>query len=330
MLDNSEQTTAASLGSPGKESIVEFRQAEHLLAIATYGSVSKAANHLRIAQPSLSQSLQALERETRCILFHRVRRGLIPTVAGEALVRSARQLLRDVTTARSTVAYAAGVAEGQLDLGAIGLPLERLPFAIAAFGPRFPQVKLRVFTPAHEEDVKRDVQLGRTEVGFTTLGPNDLVQSAHGENDLEITPLGLGELVCVLPPGTDPALPNPLPLRMIPRLPTTAVPVGSHAREAVETALRGAFIPPKAGVVTAHRYTQLPLVLRGVGMAFVNREHGRWAERLGAVVRPLSPPIAVPFGMVKRAGTLSPPAHQFVQTAEDYLSGYGLDHIAEE
>lgn len=307
---------------------MEFRQAEHLLAIATYGSVSKAAHHLHLAQPSLSQSLQALERETRCVLFHRVSRGLVPTVAGEALVRAARQLLRDVMTARSTVAYAAGVAEGQLELAAMGLPLEKLPSATAAFRTRFPKVQLRISTPAHEEDLKRDVQLGRAEVGFTTLGPNDLVQPAHGENDLEITPLGLGELVCVLPPGTDPTLPNPLSLRDIPFLPTTAVPVGSHAREAVETSLRGAFIPPKAGVVTAHRYTQLPLVLRGVGMAFVNREHGRWAERLGAIVRSLSPPIAVPFGMVKRPGLLSPPAYQFVQTSLHYLSGYGIDDAA--
>lgn len=304
---------------------MEFRQAEHLLAIAEHGSVSRAAQLLHLAQPSLSQSLKALEREMDCALFHRVGRGLVPTVAGEALVRVARQLLRDVMTTRSTVAYAAGVAEGHLDLGAIGLPLERLPAAIAAFRTRFPEVDLRVATPANEEDLKRDVQFGRTEVGFTPLGPNDLVQPAQGQSDLEITPLGLGELVCVLPPDTDPSLPNPLPLRRIPRLPTTAVPAGSHAREAVETALRGAFVPPKAAVVTAHRYTQLPLVLRGVGMAFVNREHGRWAERLGAVVRPLSPPIAVPFGMVKRPGTLSPPAHHFVQMAVPYLSGYGVE-----
>lgn len=301
---------------------MEFRQAEHLLAVIEHGSVSKAAHHLRLAQPSLSQSLKALEREMKTSLFYRVGNGLVPTVAGLELARVARRLLRDITTAKSSVAHATGVTEGPLDLAGIGLPLERLPPIIVAFSEQFPRVQLRLSTPKLEDVLKYDVKVGRTEVGFTPLGPDDLIQSGETEADLEITPLGFGELVCVLPPNSNLELPDPLPLSQIPRLPTTAVPIGSHARTAVENALRGALIPPHAAVVTEHRYTQLSLVLRGVGMAFVNHGDAIWAMRHGAVVRRLSPPISVPFGMVIRTGTLSPAASHFVETALDYLSGH--------
>ena len=48
-----------------------LRQLEHALAIAELGSLAKAAQHLGVAQPSLSASLQKLEAQLGLQLFIR-------------------------------------------------------------------------------------------------------------------------------------------------------------------------------------------------------------------------------------------------------------------
>ncbi len=104
---------------------MEFRQAEHFLAVVEHGGVVRAAAALHLAQPSLSQSIRVLEREMGTPLFHRVGRGLVPTPVGAALVKPARQLLRDVATAQASVAELSGLHGGHVDIGATAGPRTR-------------------------------------------------------------------------------------------------------------------------------------------------------------------------------------------------------------
>ncbi|MFF2255658.1 LysR family transcriptional regulator [Streptomyces sp. NPDC058142] len=68
----------------------------YFVAVADNGGVNRAAAALRVAQPSHRQAVRNLEKDLRTKLFHRVGRGLVPALAGEALVGAARQILRDV------------------------------------------------------------------------------------------------------------------------------------------------------------------------------------------------------------------------------------------
>ena len=63
------------------------------LKIAETGSISRAAESLRIAQPSLSQQLLRLEDEVGIQLFDRTARGVTLTEAGCVFRERARQLL---------------------------------------------------------------------------------------------------------------------------------------------------------------------------------------------------------------------------------------------
>ena len=66
----------------------------YVVEIAKQRSFSKAAQALYIAQPSLSQSIQALERELGTPLFDRSRSLIKLTYAGELFVEWAQQALR--------------------------------------------------------------------------------------------------------------------------------------------------------------------------------------------------------------------------------------------
>ncbi|MGW0846059.1 SUMF1/EgtB/PvdO family nonheme iron enzyme [Streptomyces sp. NPDC002787] len=78
---------------------MERRQLEYFIAVVEHGGFTAAAMALHVAQPSLSHAIRSLERECGGRLFHRLPHGVALTAAGEALVRPARQVLRDLSTA---------------------------------------------------------------------------------------------------------------------------------------------------------------------------------------------------------------------------------------
>lgn len=73
-----------------------LQQLKYALAVADYGSVSLAARQLFISQPSLTESLSALEREIRQTLFVRGARGMKPTDEGRKFLGYARQVVEQM------------------------------------------------------------------------------------------------------------------------------------------------------------------------------------------------------------------------------------------
>src|ERR1041384_6405514 len=72
---------------------MDLRHARTFVTVAELGSVSKAAQHLRIAQPALSRHLADLEHELGFKLFDRIGRGLLLTREGEQTLPDCRGLL---------------------------------------------------------------------------------------------------------------------------------------------------------------------------------------------------------------------------------------------
>lgn len=78
---------------------MDTRQLRNFLKIAELGSISRAADMLGVAQPSLSQQVLRLEDEVGFKLFRRTTRGVVVTEAGEILQRHAQRLLEIVEQA---------------------------------------------------------------------------------------------------------------------------------------------------------------------------------------------------------------------------------------
>jgi DNA-binding transcriptional LysR family regulator len=72
---------------------MNLRHARTFVTVAELGTVSKAAMHLRIAQPALSRQIGALEQELGLKLFERVGSRLVLTAEGEQLLSDCRVLL---------------------------------------------------------------------------------------------------------------------------------------------------------------------------------------------------------------------------------------------
>ncbi|WP_395336326.1 LysR family transcriptional regulator [Novosphingobium sp. BL-8H] len=97
---------------------METAHLKAFLKISEHGSISRAAESLGIAQPSLSQQLLRLEDEIGFSLFERSARGVVLTEAGQVFRERARQILQATEEAIADGRHLRNDLRGQVVLAA--------------------------------------------------------------------------------------------------------------------------------------------------------------------------------------------------------------------
>lgn len=72
---------------------MQRRNLEYFVTVVDCGSISAAAQKLLVAQPSLSRTINAMEKQMDCQLLERTARGVVPTATGQQLYYYARSIL---------------------------------------------------------------------------------------------------------------------------------------------------------------------------------------------------------------------------------------------
>ncbi len=284
---------------------MDEKRLRYFLAVVEEQSVTRAASRLYVAQPSLSQTLRALEGELGVELFHRVGRGLRLSAAGQALVSPAREVLSAIDAARSAVSEVAEVLAGTLQIAALAtLAVDPLAALVGRFRRAYPGVVVQVQEPPSTAGVGAMVREGVCELGFARL--------PLPREDLRARELGRQELLFVLPPDT--ALPGAgaLAAATLRDIPLVVSPPGTSTRMLLEQALEAVGVTPRIAVELDAREALVPLVLAGAGAALLPAPLAHEAGRRGAVVRAARPRIVRRHGLVHRDGPLSPAARAFV------------------
>jgi LysR family transcriptional regulator, hydrogen peroxide-inducible genes activator len=98
---------------------MELHQLRYFLSVARFRSFTRAAQHERIAQPSLSQQIRKLEDDLGAQLFDRLGRHIRLTSFGERFQEHARRVLSDVDDARRDVDAMLGLRSGPVFVGVI-------------------------------------------------------------------------------------------------------------------------------------------------------------------------------------------------------------------
>jgi DNA-binding transcriptional LysR family regulator len=124
---------------------VTLRQISYFLATAENGSVSKAAISLGISQSAITESLRALEGQTRATFFERHSRGVDLTYQGHQFLRHARLIIAAVEDARRALDARPEAVSGILNLGVTSLVAGYyLADLLARFRRVFPNVRVQV------------------------------------------------------------------------------------------------------------------------------------------------------------------------------------------
>jgi DNA-binding transcriptional LysR family regulator len=124
---------------------LKINQFRDVVAVAEHGSMHAAARYLGVAQPALTRSIRALERDLGVPLFERRSRGVAVTPIGEIFVLRAKAILADMSRARDEIVQLRGMMRGRVTISMGVMPhLTLLPYALKAFRQKFPDVQLEI------------------------------------------------------------------------------------------------------------------------------------------------------------------------------------------
>ncbi|WP_158559769.1 LysR family transcriptional regulator [Prauserella sp. PE36] len=264
----------------------DARRLAYFLAVVDAGTLTRAAEQLHIAQPSLSLAIRDLEQDFGAPLFNRVGRRLVLNETGYALVDHARQVIGGLASARAAVAARTALDTGEVSIAApASLAIEPLANAVARFRRKYPGVRVRILRhpPGAEHDL---VARGKADLGLAIDDP----EHHRCEDGLVCRPIGLHEVVAVLPPGSKPATAGKLTRAELVNVPLIVAEPGSRLR-ALTDQLGTDGLQVRVAAEVGHREAMIPLILSGVGAALLPWSLGRLAGQLGAVVVGLAPPV---------------------------------------
>jgi DNA-binding transcriptional LysR family regulator len=120
---------------------LKLRQLNALIAVAKWGSMAKAAEHLAITQPVVSKAIAELEQTVGVRLFDRGPHGVEPTLHGRALLRRSAAIFDDLRTSVSELEFLSDPSAGELRIGCEeNLATGLLPALIDQLTRRYPRI----------------------------------------------------------------------------------------------------------------------------------------------------------------------------------------------
>ncbi|MET9452080.1 LysR family transcriptional regulator [Streptomyces cinerochromogenes] len=271
---------------------MSLRQFEYALAVAEEGSVTAAAELLRVAQPSMSQQIRNLERELGVELFARTPTGLVPTVVGRAFLREAEVAVNAARRARATARAGADELVGELVVAVqLGFGTRQLPRALTALRSRYPGLEVTVFEEPSSAELERLCRRGVLNLALMAACERSPADAHH---------LGDEEFVVVLGAGHRLLSADRVELRELEGEPW----VRFDRDSALDGVLRNVLRNNEPAPATAARVSQAATAVRwaahGLGVTLVPASavpHGH--EHL---VRPVFPVVSQPVIAVLRPG----------------------------
>lgn len=246
---------------------MNLEQLRGFAEVARTGHFTRAAEHLHLAQPSLSRQIASLEGELGVELFHRARGNVTLTAAGERLLPFARRMLTDAETARGEMAELAGLRRGRIRLGATPtLCTSLVADVLAEFRGRYPGIDIEILERGSRSLIAALME-GSLDLALIVTS----VSSDAARAVLEREPILSERLVAVsAAEERDPfAGAAAVGLAELAQVPQVMFPENYDLRVAMDAALRRAGIAPLVAVEGAEMDAALSFAERGIGVAVV-------------------------------------------------------------
>ncbi len=135
---------------------LDSRQLRAFTVLAQTGSYTHTAKQLYVTHSAISHAMRALEEQVGCRLFAKLRKKVMLTEAGEALLHHANRALAEMKQARSTLAELNKWGSRRLRLAADNIVLSTfLAPILLKFHEEFPHMSLHVQACGHGEATSR-------------------------------------------------------------------------------------------------------------------------------------------------------------------------------
>jgi DNA-binding transcriptional LysR family regulator len=152
---------------------LSMRQLLLISAIDDNGSLKRASELIGMSQPRATKALQEAEGLTGTKLFNRTNRGLIPTPAGECMIRHAKTMLSQLTAMAQEIHTASDGEWSRLRIGTIMGAVPYVTETISNFLRRFPRTSIEILEDTSVELLRQldrgllDLVIGRSSMSAT-------------------------------------------------------------------------------------------------------------------------------------------------------------------
>jgi LysR family transcriptional regulator, regulator for metE and metH len=168
---------------------LELRHLQMVLAIHEASSVTAASERLNVTQSALSHQLKEIEARLQTQLFLRVRKKMVLTAAGQAVLRAARPILQQVEAAEEEIRLLNDDHAGTITISTQCYTCYHwLPPVLTRFQKQHPDVDVQIDVDATRTTVKSLLE-GRIDVAILNHVPDD--------HAIELTPLFEDEMLLV-------------------------------------------------------------------------------------------------------------------------------------
>ena len=172
---------------------LEVRHLQLVSTVAAVGGLTKAGRYLNLSQSALSHQLRDVETRLGTPLFLRVGKRMVPTAAGERLVKSAQEILEALSSAERAIHLFAGGERGRLRVIVAGYASYRwLPSVLKQYRAIHSKIEVQI-PESGAPDPAGDVLAGAVDVA---IGPG-----TADDKRLHIEPLVRDEVVLAVPAG---------------------------------------------------------------------------------------------------------------------------------
>jgi LysR family hca operon transcriptional activator len=259
---------------------MELRLFRYFVAVAEELNVTRAAEHLHTAQPSLSQQIRQLEGIVGAPLFHRDRHRLQLTEAGRVLLPTARSILASVENAIVQARAVARSEEWTIALGMVPGPEGKIFSHILPILLRYqPNIQLLLKTMTSPDQIKA-LQRREISAGFLRgpIDSDEITSEVYMREDV----------VVVLPQDSPLASLDRVPLAELARM--SLIPISAEVAPAVhnmtEEIEQRAGVKFHRGFCSENLMTSMNAVASGLGFCFFSAYVEEIAPK-GVVTRPL-------------------------------------------
>jgi DNA-binding transcriptional LysR family regulator len=248
--------------------MLHLERLQALHAVSTFGSVTGAAEALRLTPSAVSQQLGKLQRDVGQRLIEPYGRGVRLTPAGTLLAQRAHAILSEVENAESELARQRNHVIGDLEIAGFATAARAiLPQTVARLRKQHRQLKLRVSERQPDEAIR-----------LVVAGHLDIALVNDWMNAPLVLPDGV-QRVLIMNDPVDLAVPadHPLAGRVSVELtelsaePWITWPYGAICHEWLTQTLRQHGLTPEVTHTAEEHQTQLAMVAAGLGIAVMPR-----------------------------------------------------------
>jgi LysR family transcriptional regulator, low CO2-responsive transcriptional regulator len=238
-----------------------IRQLRALAAVADGGSVTSAANQLRLTQPAVTLQLRNLQDLAGVPLVQRTGDGMLLTKAGQEVLALSQRIEAAISACETSLEMMAGRTGGSVSIGAVSTAKYFVPHAIAAFSRLHPKIDIKL-TIGNREEIREAMHGYELDIAVMGRPPADV--------EVETRLIGDHPHVIIAPRGHWLAKEFGLAVVDLSHEIFLTREPGSGTRMLMENLFEGGELQPKIGMEMSSNETIKQAVIAGLGIAFIS------------------------------------------------------------